>query len=143
MAHTLNSAIQFCAEQYCTTDLTAAQMAPLLGTLLASPCHCSSLQAAGLPTQVLVLAFGENFPAPGTGSPLAEQAFAVAIAGAGLVSFALVLALVEQVVLENVEENVKRGSPIVASGHVRTSRVRSCQVFGSVEQAWVAMPLHW
>lgn len=66
-----------------------------------------------------MLLFGENFPQPdGSSSDLPQQAFAIATAGAGLVSFALVLALVEQVVLENVEANVKRGSPVVTSGHV-------------------------
>ncbi|KAK9800732.1 hypothetical protein WJX73_002178 [Symbiochloris irregularis] len=68
--------------------------------------------------QVLVLAFGENFPQTDGRTPdLPQQVFAIATAGAGLVSFALVLALVEQVVLENVEENVKRGSPVITSGH--------------------------
>lgn len=66
--------------------------------------------------QVVVLAFGENFPAAG-GQGI-TQAFSLAIASAGLVSFALVLALVEQVVLENVEQNVKKGSPIITTGHV-------------------------
>lgn len=71
-----------------------------------------------------MLAFGENFPqSDGRASDLPQQAFAIATAGAGLVSFALVLALVEQVVLENVEENVKRGSPVVTSGHVRSCLV--------------------
>ena len=64
-----------------------------------------------------MLAFGGNFPADGA-SKIGDQAFALAVAAAGLVSFALVLALVEQVVMELVEENVKRGSRIVTSGHV-------------------------
>ena len=45
--------------------------------------------------QVLVLAFADNFP-PAAGRT-AEQVFALTVAAAGLVSFALVLALVEQV----------------------------------------------
>jgi hypothetical protein len=36
----------------------------------------------------------------------------------GLVSFALVLALVEQVVLEVLESNVKQGSQVYEEGHV-------------------------
>lgn len=35
----------------------------------------------------------------------------------GLVAFALVLALVEQVVLAGLEENVQRGSRVFESGH--------------------------
>jgi hypothetical protein len=36
----------------------------------------------------------------------------------GLCAFALVLALVEQVVLEGMEANVKRGSRVYEAGHV-------------------------
>lgn len=64
-----------------------------------------------------MLAFGGNFPAEGT-AKVADQAFALAIAAAGLLCFALVLALFEQVVMEAVEDNVKKGSRIFTSGHV-------------------------
>jgi len=43
----------------------------------------------------------------------------VLVATTGLASFALVLALVEQVVLEVIEDNVKRGSKVYQRGHVR------------------------
>lgn len=61
--------------------------------------------------------FGQEFPAGD--SPLAQQVFAVATAIMGLCVFALVLALVEQVVLEAMEANVKRGSRVYETGHVR------------------------
>jgi hypothetical protein len=44
-----------------------------------------------------VLSFGENFPEEG--GAIAQQMFSVVVAGLGLAGFALVLALVEQVVL--------------------------------------------
>ena len=56
------------------------------------------------------------------GQPLPSfcpQVFGVLVATTGLASFALVLALVEQVVLEVIEDNVKRGSKVYQRGHVR------------------------
>ena len=50
---------------------------------------------------------------------LCWQVFGVLVATTGLASFALVLALVEQVVLEVIEDNVKRGSKVYQRGHVR------------------------
>lgn len=50
-----------------------------------------------------------------------EQAFGVVAASIGLASFALVLALVEQIVLEVIESNVKTGSAVYETGHVRLS----------------------
>ena len=47
------------------------------------------------------------------------------VATTGLASFALVLALVEQVVLEVIEDNVKRGSKVYQRGHVRLVSMRS------------------
>ncbi len=46
------------------------------------------------------------------------------VATTGLASFALVLALVEQVVLEVIEDNVKRGSKVYQRGHVRLASMR-------------------
>ena len=46
----------------------------------------------------------------GASAPLASQLFTVVFALAGLVSFALVLALVEQVILSLVEDNVTTGA---------------------------------
>jgi hypothetical protein len=52
----------------------------------------------------------------------------------GLAAFAMVLALVEQVVLETLEANVKRGSKVFETGHVSakcwtTTLNRTRQVF--------------
>ena len=66
--------------------------------------------------QVCQWVFGQEFPAPD--SPLAQQVFAVVTAVMGLCAFALVLALVEQVVLEGMEANVKRGSIVYETDHV-------------------------
>jgi hypothetical protein len=66
--------------------------------------------------QVCQWVFGQEFPAPD--SPLGQQVMSVATAMVGLAAFAMVLALVEQVVLETLEANVKRGSKVFESGHV-------------------------
>ena len=47
----------------------------------------------------------------------------------GLASFALVLALIEQVVLEVLESNVRRGSRVYEAGHV--SAVGGAHVWGA------------
>lgn len=60
--------------------------------------------------------FGQEFPGPD--SPLGQQVMSVGTAVVGLAAFAMVLALVEQVVLETLEANVKRGSKVFESGHV-------------------------
>jgi len=62
--------------------------------------------------------FGQQLPDEATS--FAQQAFAVSVAAIGLAAFALVLALVEQVVLQVVDENVARGSRVFETGHVRT-----------------------
>ena len=59
----------------------------------------------------------QEFPSPD--SSLAHQIFAVAVAAVGLSAFALMLALLEQVVLESIEANVKRGSRVFEKNHVR------------------------
>jgi len=55
-----------------------------------------------------VISLGENLV--GTSAPLPAQLFTVVFALAGLVSFALVLALVEQVILSLVQDNVTTGA---------------------------------
>ena len=66
--------------------------------------------------QVLVVVLGQEFPDAAAGA--AEQLFSLAVAGVGLAAFALVLALTEQVVLEVLEDNVKRGSKVYEREHV-------------------------
>lgn len=60
--------------------------------------------------------FGQEFPGPD--APLGQQVMSVGTAMVGLAAFAMVLALVEQVVLETLEANVKRGSKVFETGHV-------------------------
>jgi hypothetical protein len=81
--------------------------------------------------QVCQWVFGQEFPGPE--SPVSQQAFAVVTAMVGLCAFALVLALVEQVVLEGMEANVKRGSRVYETGHV--SACITLQVVSSVAGA--------
>jgi hypothetical protein len=69
--------------------------------------------------QILQVIFGQELPDEATS--FAQQAFAVSVAAIGLAAFALVLALVEQVVLQVVDENVARGSRVFETGHVRLS----------------------
>jgi hypothetical protein len=78
--------------------------------------HMQSFVRCRVPLHVCQWVFGQEFPGPE--SPIAQQAFAVVTAMVGLCAFALVLALVEQVVLEGMEANVKRGSRVYKAGHV-------------------------
>ena len=65
--------------------------------------------------QVLIVWFGE-FPEVPRGLP--QQAFSIAMAVTGLAAFAIVLALVEQLVLQILTENVSRGSQVYEKGHI-------------------------
>ena len=65
---------------------------------------------------ILKIILGQDLPEE-TGVAIAEQIFAVAIAVIGLASFALILALIEQVVLEVLEGNVRKGSAVMEDGH--------------------------
>jgi hypothetical protein len=66
--------------------------------------------------KVLAVVLGQDLP-PAEDAGWPSQIFAIITAIFGLASFALVLALIEQVVLEVLEANVKRGSPCYESGH--------------------------
>ncbi|BDA43260.1 probable ion channel POLLUX at N-terminal half [Coccomyxa sp. Obi] len=66
--------------------------------------------------QILQVIFGQQLPDEATS--FAQQSFAVSVAAIGLAAFALVLALVEQVVLQVVDENVARGSRVFETGHI-------------------------
>ena len=65
--------------------------------------------------QVLIVWFGE-FPEVPRGFP--RQAFSIITAITGLAAFAIVLALVEQLVLQILTENVSRGSQVYEKGHI-------------------------
>ena len=77
--------------------------------------------------QILQVIFGQQLPDEATS--FAQQSFAVSVAAIGLAAFALVLALVEQVVLQVVDENVARGSRVFETGHVRDSHHASITMF--------------
>eukprot|EP00882_Tetradesmus_deserticola_P033344 GHRQ01038084.1.p1 GENE.GHRQ01038084.1~~GHRQ01038084.1.p1 ORF type:complete len:202 (+),score=72.95 GHRQ01038084.1:165-770(+) len=62
-----------------------------------------------------VVTFGEAWP-PDT-APVLEQVSSIAMYLAGLIGFAVLLALVEQSVLQVYEVRVELGSPVLESGH--------------------------
>jgi len=66
--------------------------------------------------QVSRWVFGEEFP--GDVSPHGQQFLAVLAAVVGLLGFAVILALVEQVVLEGLDANVRKGRRVFENGHV-------------------------
>ena len=66
--------------------------------------------------EALVVVFGQDLP--DTTASLLQQLWALMVAAVGLAAFALVLALVEQVVLEVLKNNVQRGSQVYEEGHV-------------------------
>jgi len=65
---------------------------------------------------ILDVVFGQDLP--DADASFVVQAFGVAVASVGLASFALVLALVEQIVLEVIDSNVKTGSSVYEAGHM-------------------------
>ena len=67
--------------------------------------------------QILVVVLGQDLP--DEAADTAQQVFSLAVAAIGLAAFALVLALVEQVVLQILDDNVRRGSRVFEHGHVR------------------------
>lgn len=66
---------------------------------------------------ILQIVVGQELPEESRVS-LAEQVFAFGVGIVGLSSFAIVLALVEQAVLEVLEANVRLGSNVIEEGHV-------------------------
>lgn len=68
--------------------------------------------------EALVVVFGQDLP--DTTASVLQQLWALMVAAVGLAAFALVLALVEQVVLEVLKNNVQRGSQVYEEGHVST-----------------------
>eukprot|EP00884_Botryococcus_braunii_P022121 jgi/Botrbrau1/8593/Bobra.0380s0014.1 len=66
--------------------------------------------------EILVVVFGQELPPDN--ARWVEQVFGIAAITTGLALFALVLALVEQVVLQVLEENVQRGSRVFETGHI-------------------------
>lgn len=67
--------------------------------------------------EALVVVFGQELP--DSTANILQQLWSLMVAAIGLAAFALVLALVEQVVLEVLKNNVQRGSQVYETGHVR------------------------
>lgn len=63
-----------------------------------------------------MIIFGQELP--DTAADVMVQVFSVMVATTGLAIFALVLALVEQVVLEVLDRNVRKGSVVYEEGHL-------------------------
>ena len=78
-------------------------------------CRPAQTEGLCLCRQVLIVWFGE-FPEVPRGFP--RQAFSILMAITGLAAFAIVLALVEQLVLQILTENVSRGSQVYEEGHI-------------------------
>ena len=69
--------------------------------------------------QILSVVYGQQLPSPD--ASIGYQVFGVAVATTGLATFALVLALLQQVVLEVIDENVKQGRRVYEEQHVRNT----------------------
>lgn len=65
---------------------------------------------------MLVVVFGQELP--DTAASAALQLFSLTVAAIGFASFALVLALVEQVVLQVLDTNVRQGGRVFEDGHL-------------------------
>ena len=70
--------------------------------------------------QVLTVVLGQDLPDEAASAM--QQQFALVVAVIGLAAFALVLALIEQLVLSVLDDNVRRGSRVYERGHVRPRR---------------------
>ena len=68
--------------------------------------------------QVVLLTFGENFPDVELISEWPFQLFSVLMAVVGVLGFAVVLGLTEQVILEVLERNVRQGTKVFERRHV-------------------------
>ena len=66
--------------------------------------------------QVILLTFGENFP--DASENWLFQVYSIAMGLLGVVGFALLLALTEQIILEVLESNVRQGTKVFERGHI-------------------------
>ena len=81
---------------------------------IANALHFSDMLSLYTIGQILI---GQDLPEESSIN-FTEQVFVAAVGVFGLSSFAVVLALVEQAVLEILEANVRQGSPVIETGHV-------------------------
>ena len=86
--------------------------------------------------KALVVVFGQDLP--DTTASILQQLWSLMVAGIGLAAFALVLALVEQVVLEVLKNNVQRGSQVYETGHVSGVQNSICRLPGALSAAAVS-----
>mmetsp|Transcript_13718 Transcript_13718/g.38824 ORF Transcript_13718/g.38824 Transcript_13718/m.38824 type:complete len:1022 (+) Transcript_13718:260-3325(+) len=63
----------------------------------------------------LRLSFNDNFPDPGSGP---QELYALLVAAVGLLTFTILLTMVEQLFLEVLETNVERGTAVYEEGHM-------------------------
>ena len=82
--------------------------------------------------QLLDVVLGQDLPDVNA-TTVFYKIFAPLVATIGLVAFALVLALVEQLVLQVLESNVKRGSRVFETGHVSHKAVQKLGVVWPLE----------
>ena len=82
-----------------------------------SPCSRFVPTSGDAALQLLDVVLGQDLPDVNA-TTVFYKIFAPLVATIGLVAFALVLALVEQLVLQVLEDNVKRGSRVFETGHV-------------------------
>lgn len=79
--------------------------------------------------RIAAVILGQNFPEdPGS---VGMQVFYLIVGLLGVASFALVLALIEQVVLDGFEANVRKGSAVYESNHVCVCTTHGCCVLGT------------
>lgn len=88
-----------------------------------SPCCHLVVIPGDAALQLLDVVLGQDLPDVNA-STVFYKIFAPLVATIGLVAFALVLALVEQLVLQVLEDNVKRGSRVFETGHVSHQAVQ-------------------
>lgn len=76
--------------------------------------------------------FGQEFP--NADAPLSQQGMSVITAMVGLAAFAMVLALVEQVVQDAFEANVKHGTKVYEEKHVSCWHVEAAPAAAACER---------
>ena len=97
-----------------------------------SPCSHLVPTSGHAALQLLDVVLGQDLPDVNA-STVFYKIFAPLVATIGLVAFALVLALVEQLVLQVLEDNVKRGSRVFETGHVSHEAVQNLRVVWPLE----------
>jgi hypothetical protein len=82
--------------------------------------------------QVILLTFGENFP--DASESWLFQIYSIAMGLLGVIGFALLLALTEQIILEVLESNVRQGTKVFERDHVLV--LAQCIGGKDMEQLW-------